>query len=170
MLKASFGSLKLLKYVLFYTGEKEVGADDKEVNSVRRLNGEESAQRRFFVKAFDPIEKEVDASSKTMVEEFEAKVSKKREALKDSLLPLVDEADDKYNARIDAILNKDPELLEDVKAYNAKSMAVTATEHTLNIEDKTKQLLAKYFKEFGDKVGFAMGDDEQVSELSAGLL
>jgi len=55
-MKVSKNAHLLLKHTLTFTGEKEIGADGKEVAASLRLNGEESSQRRFYFKAIEDID------------------------------------------------------------------------------------------------------------------
>lgn len=68
MKKLNLYCLNLLKFTLNTTGEYE-SKDNKEEPTARRLNGEESAQRRFFNEKASKIEEEVNKSRNALIEE-----------------------------------------------------------------------------------------------------
>lgn len=168
-IELSSGALKLLKFCLFFTGEKEFNAQGVEMNSPRRLNGEESAQRRHFVKAFDPVEKDVDGKIDEIVKEFNAAVDVKKAELKESRPRREDESKEDYEARVVDILNKDEELLEKMAKTNERTAALRREKCKLEITEKTKEVLKKYFSKFGEEYGFLSADDEYVEELDTAL-
>lgn len=135
----------LLKHILTFTGEKEIAPDGKKVDVYRRFNGEESAQRRFYFKATE----EIDTPQKLYAE---AKEKWEKENPKDE---------------------KEPQQLYDIK-FNQYFQEIKGTEETekimneefeVKITDKTLAVIKKYFKEFGEKIGWTAADDKIVERI-----
>ena len=142
------------------TGEKEVppgSTTGEEVNSPRRLSGDEASQRRHFGKAFELKEKEVEEAIKKLQDDHNSLVEQKRAELEPKDLPT--EAQNE-------ILNKDAELLASVKNLQATLVELLNKKHELEVTELVKTTIQKYFKEFGDKIGFSDADDQVVEELN----
>jgi hypothetical protein len=77
-MKLSLGAIALLKHVVSYTGQTEVNAEGKEIQSLRRLNGEESAQRRHYFKIAEEVGAPVQTELSKLIEDHNAMVSKKQ--------------------------------------------------------------------------------------------
>lgn len=147
---------RILKFILTNTGEKEIGQDGKEIDSPRRLNGEESAQRRFYLKAVDPIIAEKNEKMVKLIDDAKEKF-KKESPKKDK------EKEEEYTLRMNIAFQGDKELN---KAYQA----VRDEKIEVELEDKTITVIKKYFVEFGEKIGWQPGDDEFVEEIEKALI
>jgi len=158
-------ALSLIKYFLTYSGEKEINQKGEEVDATRRLSGEESSQRRHFMKVFNPEEEKSVERLNLYLKEHQEKVEEKRKGLKEKLVKEETEKDEDYEKRINITLDSDPELIASTKEANEKIKKEYDDLKVLEITDKTFEVLKKYFKEFGEKVGFKPGDDEAVEKL-----
>ena len=155
-MELSLRAVNLLKYVLSSTGEKQVNEKGAEVDVPRRLNGEESAQRRFF---FGAVKEFVDKSA----EEVNAEIVKYNEFL-DKKRADLGEAEKK-----DEVLQKNEELKEAMKELQEFIAEVNMRKVSFELKDKTVKSLKKYFVEYGGEVGFMAGDDEIVEEIEKQL-
>ena len=164
-MQLSFGAVRLLKYILSYTGEKELSAEGKDILSTRRLNSEESAQRRHFFKNVKELEDKNEAELNEIVKVHNEKVEAKRVELKFDHPILEGESDEVYTKRIDILLNSDPKLVESLKTIREQSEKIIQDKLEVVVEPSTLEVIKKYFKEFGEKTGFSSGDDEVVEEL-----
>lgn len=164
-LSLSYAAVKLLKYTLSYTGEKEVNEKGQEVNSPRRINGEDSSQRRHFTKAVEPLEKEVEDQIEKNQKAHNELVSARRKSLEEQNKKEEGETDSKYKLRIDVLLNKEQDLIEAVKSINEKTNQLLDKKLDFEVNDKVYAVMVKYFKAFGDTNGFTDGDDSMVAEL-----
>lgn len=164
-LKLSIGAILLLKHVLAYTGEKELNIENKEVQSPRKLNGEESSQRRHFYNATDIASKSyddlVDAKRKEIKDKQDELVAKMKTENKQN----DSETDANYLNRINSLVFATPEFSDVMK--NAQKELEDAKKNQFDIEltDKTVAVVKKYFVEFGDKEGFSPADDEVADEI-----
>ena len=145
----------LLKYVLTSTGEKEINPNGQEVDTQRRLNGEESAQRRFFLKVVNPLIEENKKEAIKLIDDFKEEW-KKENAKKE------EETDKEYESRMNIAISNNKEL-------NEKVSEVLKTKIEVEVTDKTVEVVKKYYKEFGDKNGWLSGDDGAIEEIEAEL-
>ena len=148
-IKLSQGAYYLLKHVITTTGDKEIAPNGQEVNSPLRLNGEESAQRRHYLKLIDPLLEAKKVAVQGLIDKA------KEEWKKDN------EQGDKDAKVYDAEMNKainTPELMKELNAISDEDIEVELT-------DKTIGVLKRYFVEFGDKNGWTTGDDKAVEEI-----
>jgi hypothetical protein len=162
----SLSSITLLKFVVSYDGKKEVNADGKEVDSPRRLNGEESAQRRFFFREVARVEEETKPALQAIVDGYNKFLEEKKTGYKADNPRAEDETDAAWDKRILSLLEKDQDIKARFELVKVESSALNKKIFTLNLTQKTVDFLKKYFKLFGDEVGFLPGDDEAVQELN----
>lgn len=162
-MQLSYNAIKLAKHVSSYTGEKEVNDKGDETLSPRRLNGEESAQRRHFFKAIEAKEKATDTELQSLLSAHNDKVAEARKVLE---AVKMDETPEQKDARILSGLNNNKDLVESLKNTIEKRNVLVAEKFEIELTDKTKSFLKKYFTEFGDKAGYSEGDDETVVELN----
>ncbi|MFA5037053.1 MAG: hypothetical protein WC479_07755 [Candidatus Izemoplasmatales bacterium] len=164
--KLSISSVNLLKGVLSFTGEKEIDQRGNEIASPRRMNGEESSQRRHYIKATEEEVKKVQEEINAIEKTHRELVEKLREDFKKESPKKKTETEEDYEKKLNIELSKNKELIEAVKAANKKIEDLNKTEIEFEVTDKTFEVMKKFFKEFGDKVGFGVADDEQVEELT----
>ena len=164
-MQLSYNAAKLLKFVIGHTGEKETNEKGDEADSLRRLNGEESAQRRHYNKAIAELEKEVETTVKTITDKHNEKVAAKKELIK----KVKGEAEEAFQARVNTTINQDTELVESFTGINKEIKELLEAKHDVELTDKVKEFVKKYFEEFGKKAGFLEGDDVTVEELQAVL-
>lgn len=161
----SYNAIKLLKFVLSCTGEKELDERGQEIQSPRRLNGEESSQRRLYFKAINEIEKTVETALNELVKSHNEKVNAQKEILKTSFLKKEDQSDKDYEDYLNLMLNNDQNLVESLNQIKKGSQQLMETKQVVEIGEKVLDVLKKYFVEFGEKVGYVTGDDEVIAEL-----
>src|SRR3990167_4589555 len=101
----SQGGFNILRYTLTVTGEKEVNSQGVDVDSQRRLNGEDSAQRRFFLKIVNPLLEEKRGEAQKLLDDY-------KEAWKKENLKKEEEADKEYETRLNVVIMGDKELNE----------------------------------------------------------
>ncbi len=146
----SQNAMGLIKYILINTGEKEVNAQGQEIDAQRRLNDEESAQRRHYLKIVNPFLIE-------RIEKINALLEKAKEAWKTANVK-IEKEEAVYEARMNQSLNAD-------KALNDAAIAINAEKKEVELTAKTIAVIKKYFTEFGKKNGWLAGDDEFVEEI-----
>lgn len=181
-MKLTYGEIRLLRHTLMTTGEMEIQKDkdgkDIEVPSSRRLNGEESAQRRHFTKnttdAISETEnrvKEISDKHNKLVKEF--KTEYKKENPKEEVEGLSDEDKKKeeevYKMNEELTVSNNEKVKESFKEANELSKELLEKEYDIEVNGKVQDCVKKYFQEFGDTTGFAMGDDEVVEKIFAKL-
>jgi transketolase len=162
----SYKAIRAIKHVLSFSGEKEMNPQGIEVSSVRRLNGEESAQRRHFFKASKEFSEKKDEEEKAILDSQSFKIEQKKAQYRKDF-PIKDlETEELFTKRLDEFLNKDAELKE-VLAKTAKDIEVLNNSKTeVAMEDSTYKVVKKYFKDFSEKSGFSADDDDVVEELT----
>ncbi len=141
----------LLMHVLTYSGEKEIGADGKETNSYLRLNNEETSQRRHYYKKVMSVLNERQKQVKEMIDasiEVWKKINVKEE--KEDVAA--------YDLRIDAFIKSNNNLQKTVSDIKTAPFEI-------DITDKTKEVIKKYFVKFGDVAGWTLGDSDVVEEI-----
>jgi len=151
-MKLTLNAILLLRYVVTYTGEKEI-KDKEEVDSPRRLNIDESCQRRHF---FNNTEKIYD--------DFKKAENEAREELQKTVNEVKEKSENKNQN-----FSKNPEIVEKQNQLLDNLDKLRKVEHEFELTEKTKDFLVKYFKEYGDKVGYAAADDLIVEEISIKL-
>lgn len=162
----SVNSANLLKFVVSYTGQKELNPEGQEVLSLRRLNGDESSQRRFFVKALEELLKPSQTQITEMKTKFDEFIQERRTAVQEAAPKAEDESDDAFNTRVALALNQDAALKAEVLIYRASQVAVGVQKIEVAVAEKTKDFLKKYFVLYGNEVGYFSDDDESVDELN----
>jgi len=166
----SHQSLLLLKHTLTTTGEREIDLKGNEVLSSLRLNGEEQSQRRFFFKAVnEKLDKNAEKSQKETkpiqdkLDEM-VKVAKKDNAIKEG------ETAEAYDKRINELLiTATPKTLELIKERNELLNKYNTALLEFEINDKTLEVVKKYFTEFGENNKWTAADDELVMEIEEKL-
>ncbi len=141
----------LLRHALMFSGDKEINNQGKEVDSQLRLNGEESAQRRHYLKLVNPLTEGVAKDTNEILENA-------RKEYRENHKENDKEPKGVYEANMNRILLADKELGELLVTVHNKKFAVELT-------DKTVGVLEKYFKQYGDKNGWLTGDDASVEEI-----
>ncbi len=168
--KLSVGAVLLLRHTLGYNGEKEIGQDGQEVASPRRLGGVESSQRRHLYKNTEGIAKGYDEKINGLKADFIHFRDQLKEKLKAENKINENENADAYEMRIGNMVIREKEFENKFKEFNAGIVAASkdmASDFELN--DKTVEVVKKYYTEFGEKVGFSAGDDDSVDEINKAL-
>lgn len=168
-LKLSTSAVTLLRHTFSYTGEKEIGKDGQEVLSPRRLNGDDSAQRRHFFKKTADIVKSYQDVFTGNNEEFNKFSVEVRAKLTSENPQLEGEKPEDYATRINFLLSKSKEMEEKYQELDKKVLEEKKKINVIEVTDKTKEVLKKYFLEFGEKEGFVEADDEHVEEINEAL-
>jgi hypothetical protein len=163
-LQLSHQALLLVKHTLTTTGEKEIDQKGNEVPSPLRLSGEEQSQRRHFFKAInEKLDKNAEASAtevKPIQEKLDemVKVAKKENPIK--------EGETDYDVRINnLVLSANKKALDLIKERNDILEKANKTKLEFEINDKTFEVVKKWFKEYSEKNGWTVGDDELVTEI-----
>ena len=152
-IKLSQGAHYLLKHTITTTGDTEVAPNGQEVNSPLRLNGDETAQRRHYLKLIDPLLEVKKTAVQGLIDKTKEEWKKANEqGDKDAKV---------YEAEMNVAVNT-PELMKELNVISDEILEVELT-------DKTVEFLKKYFVEFGDKNGYTVGDDKSVEELEGVL-
>ena len=133
--------------------------------SLRRLNGKESAQRRHFSKAVEPILTEYQEKWKEIADKHNAFVKEKTGELKKENAKEEKEEKGVYNKRIDAMVGQIDEVKESLKETQKLLSELDEIRHNVEITEETKKVCKKYFEEWGDKVGFEPKDDDMLEEV-----
>lgn len=161
----SLDAINLLKFILTYTGEKELDDKGNEVFVSRRLNGEESAQRRFYIKNSAGVLEVQDKKIKELAEVHNNLVKAKREELAKDFEMLEGESREDFDKRLEAKVVASDEVKTSFEKTKTELEALTRELLTVEMTEKTWDVCKKYFKEFGEKVGFMEGDDKAVELL-----
>lgn len=176
----SYKELNLVKHTLTTTGLKEPGQDGKEQDAPRLLNGEESSQRRHFTKNTEEVMKKLNDKIKELSDVHNKLVKDVKEEIEKSspnIKKLVKEWEKRQSEEkdedkkekdlnpLDVLASKDSRIQSSFKNIQEEVEKLTSEKHEVELSGKTLDVVKKYFKEFGDKVGFRVGDDEVVSEL-----
>ena len=169
MITLSQQAAGLIKYTLVYTGEKEINARGQEVDAQRRLNGEDSAQRRFFITKVDPIIEEKQTRINNITTEAKKVLETAKEDWKKANVKIDKEEDKAYETRMNIALTADKELNEKIKAFNESISLINKETVEVELTDKTIAVVKKYVKEFGDKAGWLTADEEFVQEINEAL-
>ena len=156
-MKLNYNQISTIKHILGTTGEMETNAEGKEVPSPRRLNGEESSQRRHFNKNVEGIVKDINDKIK---------------GLSDAHSEIVKEVRDKITKKTKKADPADTEVIKDDKVQesftktNSEIQELIDEKHEIELTEKTVALIKKIFKLFGDAPGWAAGDDQIVEEIT----
>jgi len=163
-------AIGLLSTGLQYDGTKEFNPKTKkEEFSSRRLNGEESSQRRHFSKAVESALKEYQEKWKEIADKHNGLVKEKTEELKKENPREKEEEKEVYDKRIDIIVAQIKEISDSLREVQGSFNELDAVKHTFEITEETKKVCKKYFEEWGDKVGFEPKDDDVLEELEEAL-
>lgn len=165
-MELSYGAINLLRVVVTTDGTRQMNSEGKEELSPLRLNGEESAQRRFFMKESQKIIDEVQPPIQKMVTDYNAMLEAKKDVYKKDFPIAESEAQKDYDVRMAIALSQDEELVNAVTAVKAEDVIIRETKHSIDITQKTQDFLKKYFILFGDVSGYVMADDSLVEELN----
>lgn len=167
-MQLNFNEISLLRYVLATTGEKEIGRNNEgkevEMDAPRRLNGEDSAQRRHFFKNTQEFIDEIQNNLRVSGDEYRKDLEDEETKLKASEVEKAGEKEEDYNDRIKKLATSN--LSEKLVEKNKKFSETLIVKQEIEVTDKTKEVLKKYFKEFGDKIGFMSNDDEVVESIN----
>jgi hypothetical protein len=166
-MKLNYSEALLLWATISQNG-KMVPSPQGEMPDLRTLNGEESSQRGHFKKAFQPVEEAMQEKREEARKVLKEKIDAARIACK-SLYPKKDQTDEDYEAYINSLINTDEENKEALKVFNDQVKELNECEEEYDLTEKTLKVLKKYFVEFGDTVGFKIGDDEAVMSLTEKL-
>lgn len=165
-MELSTSAILLIKHTINYTGESETDQRGQEVPSARRLNGEESAQRRHFAKN---TESAVNKYYKTVENErkgYDTFRNEIKEKLKIENPKGEGERDADYEGKIEGMANANEDIQKKAKELQDNVMAALKEKHIIELTEKTLAVVKKYYKEFGDKTGYPTGDDENVDEIN----
>ncbi len=168
-LKLSLAGFALLRYTLTFNGEKEFNLKGEELDTPRRLRGDEAIQRRNFIKEVSVIQDEASEKINPLVNAHNVKVSGKRAEIEKVNLKKEDENAVDYEKRINNLLNAEQELTDSLKELNQQLKDINEEEREITLVDKTLGVVKKYFKEYGDKVGFVVGDDATIEQIEEAL-
>lgn len=160
----SFTAVALLKHVVTFTGEQMLSAEGKETPALRRLNNEDSGQRRFFMREAERVMKDPQAELNASVEDYNAFLTLKRGTFRKKL---EDETPDEFEKSEAAFLNADSEIKTRLEEVTEKNSRLSKMKFELTLTDKTVAFLKKYFALYGEDVGYMTGDDEAVEELNS---
>jgi len=160
----------MISQSLQFDGSKELDPQTKqEVFSSRRLNGEESSQRRHFSKAVEPILKEYQEKWKETAEIHNSLIKEKTEELKKENPKEEKEELGAYNTRINIMTAQTKEVSDSLREVQKSLNELDANKHNVEITEETKNVCKKYFEEWGNKVGFEPKDDDTLEELEEAL-
>ncbi len=168
-IKLTYSAIQLLKHILTTNGDKEINQKGEEVASPRRLNGEESSQRRFYMKAIEDIVKKGDEEINALLQSHNALVEEEKKEFKEKNPKKKAETDKEYENREVISLNKNKKLLDSLEKLNETIKTLNDTAHEITLTENTTKVVKKYFTEFGTKIGFSVGDDETVSAIEESL-
>jgi len=169
-MEISYNALCLLNHTLLYTGEKEYDPIKKvEVHSSRRLNAEDSSQRRHFTKLFDPINTTATKGIQELADNYNDSVKDCRKALEEASPKKEEENDGQFELRIIQMLKEDENLKKKLEETQSKTSDLMIGKHTVELTDKTKAVCKKALNDFGESNGFAPADDDLMEELNTVL-
>ena len=168
-MKLLVSEIILLKETLVYNGEKEINDKGDEVKTPRRLNGKEASQRRHFLKHTEEILKKLQEELTPVTEAHNQKITAARSKYEADNARMESENDEAYNGRINGLLNADSELQTSFKALVEMNTELNNRENEVDLTPTTIEVLKKYFGEYGDTVGFMVGDDEAAAKLEEKL-
>jgi len=164
-LSLTINAINLLKHTLIHTGSKEIAPTGQEVNSLRTLNGEDSSQRRHFIKNSEPASKAHDEKIKEFREEVEKMRKEKAEKFEEENPKLEGEKDEIFKRRINTMVGADKEFTEKMQEINKAVGELLKVKYEFEINDKTAGVVKKCFNEYSESAGFLNDDDEGVEEI-----
>lgn len=165
-MKLSYNAIQVLKNIILFTGEKEVNAQGNDVLVTRRLNVDESSQRRFFLEEIKSTEKEVNSKVQPLVQAHNQLISDKQKEVKEKNPIGEKESVEVYEKRINVMLNGDIDLVQSAQSVNAEIQNQSNVVFDVNVTDKTSKVLKKYFVEYGVNYGFHPSEDKIVEEIT----
>lgn len=178
MIKLNYSEISLLRHILTTTGETELQPNGQEGLSPRKLNGEESSQRRWYTKATKEITEPIEAKVKEIQETHNALVETTREQYKKDnpkkesaegapeITPEQKKLDKELEkAKEDLYVSKDKDVKDSLKKAAADVEELYKEKHDVELTAKTLTFVKKYYSEWGEKVGWSIGDDEAVEQL-----
>ena len=168
-LSLSFSAINLIKHTLSTDGKKEIDGKGQEVLSALKLNGQESAQRRHFFKKIEEYEKTTREDLQKEIDKFNELRKSTLDELKKENKKKKDEEEKDYDERISKLLVKDKKFEKAGKDIQEFSIALNKKIVEIEVTEDTLKVLKKYFNEFGEKVGWGVGDDEVVEEIEIAL-
>lgn len=164
-----YSAVLLLKHVLTYTGEKIVDGNGNEALDSRRLNPEESSQRRHFMAAIEEKIKENQEKLNEKVEAHKAKLEEKKLKYQEKNPQSKDELYENFEKRMFAALDKDAELIALVKEIRELDKQIGDEPIELSLTEKTVAVVKKYFNQYGEKIGYPEADDKNVELINKAL-
>ena len=171
-IKITLQSSLLLKHVLIFNGEKEIGSHGKEMPSPRRLNSVESAQRRHFLKKVDEHVEKYNKKIGEINEEFKKLREEKLIELKTNN-PRKEGGEGEENEEKAAYQKRMKGMLEENKEVQKAFMelqTIIAEEMQMECEiemtEKTATVVKKYYEIFGHDVGYAAADDANLENIN----
>jgi len=163
-------AIGLLSTGLQYDGTKEFNPKTKkEEFASRRLNGEESSQRRHFSKAVESALTEYQEKWKEIADKHNGLVKEKTEELKKENPKEEKEEGEVYKKRIDIMVAQVKEVSDSLREAQEGFNELDVIKNIFEITKETKNVCKKYFEEWGDKVGFEPKDDDVLEELEEAL-
>src|SRR3990167_2680608 len=176
-MKLSYSEIALLRHIFTTTGDTEIQANGQEGLSPRRLNGEESSQRRHYTKATKESAELIETKVKEIQETHNALVESTREQYKKDNKKEVVEGAKELTAeekkaekeaeklKEDLYVSKYQDIKDSLKKAVADVEELYTEKHDVELAAKTLMFLKKYFKLWGENPGWIMWDDETVESL-----
>ena len=156
----------LISQCLQHDGTKELNPQTKlEVFASRRLNGEESAQRRHFSKAVQPILEKYNKDFEAIKKDHNDYIEKLTAETKKKNPKEEGQTKEEYNKKINIIMSGISGVKGRVEKVNKDIKALEEVKSKIEVTDKTMKVMKKYFKEYGDEAGFEAKDDAVVEEI-----
>ena len=172
-MQLSTRGISLARYVLSFTDEKVVGPGGQEMNATRRLNGEDSSQRRHFFKNTEEFLRDADEQIKSAQKEYNARLAEIKSPIQAQNPKAKDESTEDYNDRIVSITKLDKALAEELSRIwtemNEKIDEARQAMCEVETTEKVEALLKKCFLEYGDKAVFSSGEDAGAEEICVAL-
>lgn len=186
MIKLDYSEISLLRHILTTTGDTELSPDGKEGLSPRRLNGEDSSQRRWYTKATKEVADAVETKVKEMQEAHNALVEKVRTEYKEKLKKEDEKKDKKADkkektpeevklekemakVKEDAHVSNDKSVKDSLKSTKEEIEKLFEEKYDIDLSDKTIAFVKKIFTAWGDNPGWLLGDDASVAEITETL-
>lgn len=164
-MQLNFNQISLIRFVLSATGEKEMNPQNQEVDVPLKLNNEESTQRRFFFKNTQEIVDKTNQEINLLTTLHNEQVEELRIKLKEKNPKKEQLEDTKYEEQINILINSDSELRKKMLETQNEVNIKLEEENEINVEDKTKKVIKKYFEKYGNDAGFGVADDKIVEQL-----
>lgn len=176
-MKLSFLEIVVLRTILNFSGDMEPGQDGKEVLAARKLNGQESSQRRHFTKNTHEVVSKVNELAKSAPDQInELKKQKEDEYTKENPLILDNLSDEEKKTVKEShvkskneFVNSQEDLKNLIEKLNGDYKKASEEEHEIELKQDTLIIIKKYFAEWGEKVGWLPSQDELIEKLEIKL-